>query len=717
MFHHDEYPEKIVHIEDEDFFSAINLETPGLEEVRTAVAHADWDKAFAQFCTHWLTREEPTNPLTDSPEKLLSRYIGNRELADIIVTGGKRQLSQVELDFSRPIDFNASFGDQSKYGFHYLIWMESLPHAALETGDNRYITAYLDILSQWYAVRDTITGARPMHPVFYELGLSGRSKRFLDFLYLMKLRNWGSMLSADHIRILFKSLLGAGRWLALEQNSKGYRQGNWQVHGFWALLTIGYTVPEFIESEEFRSVGANYLEQHLERDYYEDGGHSERCYSYGSGCLKHFEEATLLAEANPQIPITMKHDWRSHTLKAFSWFLKMAGPGGECPGINDGFFSKPVDLFRRAAEFSGDTTYLAPIKQELGPGPEPKDPDFKSIRLSPSEFCVMRSGWEPDDTYMLINYGQYPGGHSHMGLLDFNLYWQGVPLAAEVGRFGPYDAPLDLYYRSEQAHNHVVVEGAESARPEIRGEDIEFGSTESFDFFSGIHRAYEASAQVIIERRILFLKPWGFLISDAVSCSPRRRSALWYLHSPYPINTSTDLAVASGEDIGMVIAPADPRQIKYAHTGIDYLEEMVKEMPLYSGVPPTVNWPDRYFIALRGWNIPSPITPFDVLLLPFRGEQPEASVQSLECSVEGEPGRPILPRALKIKANDQEMIVLHSTPGVTVSTQDISFSGQTAAIEIADGTPTRAFVHNGETLSIRGNTVPVHGNGSEEVTL
>jgi len=717
MFHHVDHPEKIVHIEDQDFFAALDLNVPGLVHVGDEISKGNADGAFLQLWQYWLTREQPANPLTDTLEKLQSGIVGNRELADTIVSGGKRQFGQVELDFSKPIAFNANFGDQSKYGFHYLTWMESLPHAAIETGNDIYIEKFLDILSQWYAVRDTITGARPMHPVFYELGLSGRTKRFLDFLYTLKHLDKGSLLAPDHVRILFKSLLGAGRWLELEQTTKGYRQGNWQVHGFWALIALGYTLPEFKESEGFRSVGADYLEQHLEGDYYDDGGHSERCYSYGSGCLKHFEESTLLAEANPQISINKNLDWREHTSKAFSWFLKMVGPGGECPGINDGTFLKPVSLFERAADFTGDTTYLAPVRHELGDKVETREPDFKSIQLSPSEFCVMRSGWEPEDTYMLINYGQYPGGHSHMGILDFNLYWQGIPLAAEVGRFGPYDAPLDLYYRSEQAHNQIVVEGAASARPEIRGEDIRFGTTDSWDYFSGVHRAYEASAQAIIERRVLFMKPWGFLISDAVSCSPRRRSALWYLHSPYPIATQSDRAVASREAAGMVIAPADARQIKYAHTGIDYLEEMVQEIPVYSGVPPSVPWPNRYFIALRGWNITNSITPFDVLLLPYQGKQPEASVRTLECSISGDPARPVLPRALEVKANGKVMIVIHSMPGVSVTVQDITFDGQTAAIELQDGVPRSVFVQDGERLEIKGTTISLSGNGSEEITL
>ena len=46
-----------------------------------------------------------------------------------------------------------------------------------------------------------------------------------------------------------------GRWLFLEQTTKGYRPGNWQLHGIWALLNIGFCLPEVPESKGFLSVG------------------------------------------------------------------------------------------------------------------------------------------------------------------------------------------------------------------------------------------------------------------------------------------------------------------------------------------------------------------------------------------------------------------------------------------------------------------------------
>lgn len=716
MFHHNDAPDKIVHISDADFFEAIDLNTPGLETVQQAVQNNDLDTAFAAFWQHVLTRKTPIDPFVQDKEELIARIEGNRDLADIIVSGGTHTFGQVTLDFSGPIDFNASFGDQSKYGFHYLRWMEPLPHAALETGEQKYIDAYLNLVRQWYAVRDQIVGERPMHPVFYELGLSGRSSRFLDFLFTVQHLNLQHLITPDDVRLFFKSILGAGRWLILEQTTKGYRKGNWQLFGVWALLTIGYIVPEFKEAEDFRTVGADYLEQHMEQDYYADGGHSERCYSYGMGCLRHLSEATRLSEANPHLKTPQRLNWREYAERAYYWFLKMTGPAGAFPGVNDGFFSESADLLVKGFNFTKDPAFLYPIRHIVEAEQETK-PDFTSVQLNSSEFCVMRNGWEPDDAFMVINHGQWPGGHSHMGILDFNLYQYGVPIVAEVGRFGAYDSPWDMFFRSEQAHNHIIVEGAESKRPEIRGENIHFTTSENFDFFLGQHKAYEETASVLIERRILFIKSLGFLISDTASAPARRKSYLSYLHSVAPFTKQTDYATVHHENANLLVVPADKKQLYFAHTGIDYEESMIQEVPMYTGQKPLDLWPNRYFMALRGWNIEHAITPFDILLCPYQNTQPNATLTQLDCTIDGEAPKPTLPRALEIKTSDRTWRIIHSAPNVTVSTTDITFSGQVAVIEYQNDTPAKAFVYGGEKLTVNNTEITVSDAQTKEITL
>ena len=116
MFHHDEFPDKIVHISDASFFEALVPDLPGLDGVRIGADPRRYDEAFDAWWRYFLSRTKPVNPFAYSLDELRPRVAVNRDLADTILNGGRRQFGQVEIDFSGPIEFNAWFGDQSKYG-------------------------------------------------------------------------------------------------------------------------------------------------------------------------------------------------------------------------------------------------------------------------------------------------------------------------------------------------------------------------------------------------------------------------------------------------------------------------------------------------------------------------------------------------------------------------------------------------------------------------
>ena len=139
--------------------------------------------------------------------------------------------------------------------------------------------------------------------------------------------------------------------------------------------------------------------------------------------------------------------------------------------------------------------------------------------------------------------------------------------------------------------------------------------------------------------------------------------------------------------------------------------------PIYSGYPPAAQWPDRYFIALRGWGVEEPVVPFDVLLLPYRGARPDASVTTLECRIDGRPESPVLPRALEITAEDHRFLVIHGAPGISVAANDISFSGHTAAIEYTNDRPSKALVQRGSQLTVNGRNIAISNQPTQEIEL
>ena len=73
MFHHDELPDKLVHISDASFFEALDPDHLGLEEVRSDAASRRYDEAFGAWWRHFLSRSHPVNPFARSVEQLRSR--------------------------------------------------------------------------------------------------------------------------------------------------------------------------------------------------------------------------------------------------------------------------------------------------------------------------------------------------------------------------------------------------------------------------------------------------------------------------------------------------------------------------------------------------------------------------------------------------------------------------------------------------------------------
>ena len=62
-------------------------------------------------------------------------------------------------------------------------------------------------------------------------------------------------------------------------------------------------------------------------------------------------------------------------------------------------------------------------------------------------------------------------------------------------------------------------------------------------------------------------------------------------------------------------------------------------------------------------------------------------------------------------------MVFHGAPGITVTANDISFSGHTAAIEYRNGRPVKAFVHGGRHLRLNGREIVISDTPTQEIGL
>jgi hypothetical protein len=264
------------------------------------------------------------------------------------------------ITFGEGVDFNRDMGSRGN-GVSLLTWSRPLIMASVLTGDERYLDKFDQLFNVWYEQRNSITRGFPsLDVVYYELGLGMRNRMFIEYSLLPSRQR-----SAKSQVRLLKTFLAAGRWLYQLEKWEGYRPGNWQVHGSYMLFQLALVLPEFRESAQWRQIGLRRMMEHLERDFFSDGGHSERSprnYTMAT-YLNYRNLAYLLAAYGADQESATRI--RASMGRTLEWWKSMLTPTGEVPAINDshrGLFPERImrDGLSLFASDSGASSAIPP---------------------------------------------------------------------------------------------------------------------------------------------------------------------------------------------------------------------------------------------------------------------------------------------------------------------------------------------------------------------
>ena len=628
-------PEYVEHsvrnISDEDLFNALRGDHAGLNEALQAAGQREFKTAYERWGAYWAAKSQPKYITRDHQflldTEMLKGYDEARTEAaglpaerDSILARASllkrniiRTWGDAVIDFGPDVDFNREIGQSGKYGFHYWAWSKPLLTAFVFTQDQSYLAKFDELFHRWYEQRNTITRGFPeLDVVYYELGLGTRNRAFIEYYFLpYQNRTWRT-----HERLL-KTILGAARWLYELERWEGYRPGNWQIHGSYMLAQIAMVFPEFRESDEWLRMALMRLQEHLNQDFFEDGGHSERA-------PRNYTLATYLSYRNLSylfsvygVGDAVARDIRQRMGNTIDWWVSMLAPTGEIPAINDshrGLF--PAFVLRDGAEFFRKPYVFGVLSNLLGmssPGTALTLPSFVSRHMPASGFTIMRSDWSREALYMNINYGKWNGSHTHYDMLDFELYAYGKALAIDAGLGLTYDDPLYIpWYRSSRAHNMVTVNEQNIDREKCEGRNVAWSSGGLLDYFAAEHDGY-ARLGVHNRRQIVFVKPHYWLVIDDLQCDRDGDTLSWNIHTPSPLERS-DGSYRSTSTPGLLIAPVIGEVT--ARTGKGMAASTSNLTP---GKTEEINW-----LALDRISSAGSDNRFVVLLAPFR-QQSESS--------------------------------------------------------------------------------------------
>ena len=444
----------------------------------------------------------------------------------------------------------------------------------------------------------------------------------------------------DASAVALKLILALGRESRIKHDR--YIVHNIYTAGVFGLFNIARKLPEFREADEWDQHAVAMLDLDWDRSFYDDGGHLERNWGYGSHTLNRHVNIWNFAKQTGGLRGREEH---------------------YADGIRRGFRFYPMtmDACDRAPSFGdeGIPEIAHVLDDALASGlfPEGTARDL-GVDRSVSRFlpgcgaAFMRNGADKNDAYVNITFGEFAGWHSHFDLLSMNLRAQGLMLLEEQPRFGAYEHPLDPIARTAEAHNQLVVDRFHYNSWREVGDDVAWHSDEHVDWFTAYHRAHQAvpldehrpwvmSADLIVRRTIAFVKNPGYaVVLDSVmgeAGADFNRATTQHWHSPLPFRTIAPDTVQVGGSVrgkdsgknsgkaGCLMTWARPASIRRIESGVDFNPE---DLAVHSHAPASDCWRN---LGVKTWmDHPSPgCLGYATLLLPYRGGRPEATIKVL----------------------------------------------------------------------------------------
>ncbi|MGB6032923.1 MAG: alginate lyase family protein [Bacteroidota bacterium] len=564
------FDKKIRYITDEELVNSLNIQEiePAL---RKALDARDYDQISIILHDYFSARED-NNRLSSYDVQNKRHFITIGEfLQEVLPDTGRyqaivrsaRQAYTPETGFTlhgvnwgRRIDFNHHYPHISKWGVHYLSFINDQINHYLLTRDPGIARAFDDLFNQWYDQMDSVKQEVVIHHtssydfIWYELGLANRTQRLIDAQ-----RVFVQHLSPETNKKLLKNILGSARWLDQCLEKTPFHPYNWQTHTALTLSYAALAFPEFRDSRTWLNRGRKTMILHLENDILDDGGYVERTPSYAEYMFSVFYRYMMMMQYFDN-DSSLREKYLSRMEKYIEFFVLTNAPVGVNSPFNDAHRNKSlVRVFREMGEFFKRGDFIGAVRHEFPPEElasmpiTAKEPGRTSIDFPNSQFVVMRDSWDPRSYFLILNYGEWQN-HSHYDQLDFEIYANGIPIAVDagIGKLGYLDSLHLAWYKHPASHNMITINQAVPEKRDMPGYDKVWSPQQHTEFFAATHDGYLRYQKARHRRHIVFAKRKYWLIIDEVNTAGNNQEMDFNFHTPCSMAAIEEGFVSSGEN-------------------------------------------------------------------------------------------------------------------------------------------------------------------------
>jgi len=553
-----------------------------------------------------------------------------------------------------PVDSKEpQFTREWTYSLNRFPFWRALGKAYWATGDEKYAKEWVEQMTSW--VRD--------EPVEYDAGAgSTLCWRTIE----CGIRMSTSWMDAYHYFLSSPSFTPEAHCIFLKsvrEHAKRLhnillqhpeRTGNWLTMECNGLAHVAIMFPEFKESKEWLKTAFDRLTLELDRQVYPDGCQIELTTGYHLVCIRNFLGAVRIARLN-DVPVPEGYMKKLEGL--YNCLLYVMMPDGTTPPLNDGSRSNVRRYLAEAARF-----YNRPDFEWAGSnGARGKKPDETSRAFRWGGQYVMRSGWDKDDLYLILDAGPYGAGHQHEDCLSVYAYAYGRVLITEPGNYAYNQSKWRRFVLSTAAHNTILVDGEGQHRKGLRETYItktplpnRWFTSHALDYAEGKYDCgygEKRDKSVTHYRKVVFVRPLYWIVYDVLEGKGRHRfDSLFHLDADDArIDEHTKAVRTVGdESSNILIVPLPDEALSV---------EIVKgrEEPVQGWIPSRKR---AIPTAIYTKNSECPTT-FVHVLFPYRGaEAPRVEVEKIPLRSSGKAVRPWQAVGLRIIHDDGSDIVM-----------------------------------------------------------